>query len=343
MYDVARIAGVSQKTVSRVFNNEPLVSENTRKRVLDAAAQLQFSPNVAARRLATKKSFVIGLVFESSADKAKTSGGFVAEVTQAALSKCHQEGYGLLLHSCGLAQPEDHRALVQLCKGGSVDGLVLTPPLADSQPLLDLLDSQNIKYVECFSSRSASSTVPYVAVDDRQGAKDLTRLLLQMGHRRIAYIKGKATHQSSEERWQGFQSAHLEAGVEIDPTLVIQGDFTFESGISCARELLSERERPTAILAFNDDIASGVLSVAHQMAIKVPEELSIAGFDDVGIAPQLWPPLTTVKQPIRDIITLGTDLLLKLLREEPDEVGSIVLPTKVVERKSVGPAPVVVG
>ena len=121
--------------------------------------------------------------------------------------------------------------------------------------------------------------------------------------------------------------------------MVIQGGFNFESGIACARKLLILTPPPTAILAFNDDVASGVLTVAHQMAINVPVDLSIAGFDDAGIAQQLWPPLTTVRQPITDIVTLATELLLKSVRGEADEVGSIALPVQIIERESVGPAP----
>lgn len=337
MYDVARLAGVSQKTVSRVFNNEPFVGEKTREKVLNAAAELEFTPNVAARRLAGTKTYVIGLVFHSDIDLVSTSGGFISQLTHAALMKCHQEGYGLLLQSCGVDAVEDHRTLAQLATSGSVDGLILVPPLADSRELLDLLDSKNIKYIECFSSRSANSAVPYVAADDYKGARDLTHLLLRQGHRRIAYVAGVPSHQSSIDRRRGFEDACREAGVAAEPELIIQGAFNYESGIACARHLLALTPRPTAIMSFNDDVASGVLTVAHQMALNIPGDLSIAGFDDAGIATQLWPPLTTVRQPIGDIITLAIDLLIKSLRGESDEIGSIVLPVKTIERESVGP------
>jgi len=339
MYDVATIAGVSQKTVSRVFRNEPNVGEKTRDRVLHAANQLGFSPNVAARRLATKRSSVIGLVFDTRILSVESNLGFYQLVSQASLVRCRQEGYGLLLHSCDAKKTEDRLALMQLCKGGSVDGLVLLPPLADSHELAELLSSNNIKYVECFSSRSVGAKVPYVVADDRQGAKDLTRLLIGLGHKRIAYAQGPPGIQSSQDRAIGFQEAHVEAGITMDSDLVVSSGFTFEDGIICGEQLLSLERPPTAIFAFNDSVASGILNIAHQKGIKVPSELSIAGYDDVGIAHQLWPPLTTVRQPIRAAATSCIDLLLKILSNEGFENRSIVLPVKVIERGSTGTAP----
>ncbi|MDC1144586.1 LacI family DNA-binding transcriptional regulator [Porticoccaceae bacterium] len=339
MYDVARVAGVSQKTVSRVFRKEPNVEEKTRDRILRAANQLGFSPNVAAQRLATKQSLVIALVFDARIRSVRTNSGFYLGLSQAALVKCHQQGYGLLLHSCDAEQASDRQAILQLCKGGSVDGLVLVSPLADSHALLELLDSNNIKYVECFSSRSAGAGVPYAVANDREGAKDLTRLLIKLGHRRIAFVQADHQAQSSQERTIGFQEAHAEAGITVDPDLITLGGFTFEAGLDCGEHLLSLERPPTAILAYNDDVASGILCIAHQKGIQVPNELSIAGFDDAGIAHQLWPPLTTVRQPIRDIATCCIDILLKLLRNEVNDNQSIVFPTTVMERGSTGPAP----
>jgi LacI family transcriptional regulator len=328
--DVARYAGVSTKTVSRVINDEPFVAESTRAKVVAAVRELDYAPNLSAQRLASGRSYVLGLVFHNAA------WNYINIVQRALLEKCREEGYGMLMNPCDFERPADQREILRLVAQQTVDGFIFTPPCDNITSLLEQLRSQHVPFVR-LAPRDGQVPLPYVAPDDRQGGFDMTQYLLSLGHERIGFVMGNPDHQASHDRLAGYRAALQGHGVPFDPSLVTPGDFQFDSGLSGGHALLGAEPRSTAIFACNDDMAAGVLAAAHELGIAVPEALSVAGFDDVPLARQVWPSLTTVRQPTYEMAQLAAQLLLRLLKGESLETLHHVLPTTLVIRGSTGP------
>lgn len=325
--DVARHAGVSVKTVSRVINNEPLVNKVTRARVSTAMQELGYTPNISAQRLARGRSYIIGLVFHNA------TWNYITDVIRGMLETSCAEGYDTLIHPCDIDKPEDQAEIVGLVEKQQVDGLIFTPPCDNASALLERLQALNVPFVR-LTPQERRLSWPYVAANDWQGAYEMTEYLLTLGHRQIGFIIGEPTHQASQDRLAGFKAALEAYQVALNPALVKQGDFHFESGVACAQALLEVNPKPTAIFASNDNMAAGALAVVHQRGVAVPQELSVAGFDDVRLAQQVWPPLTTVHQPIYDIAKLATNLLIRLLKEENLNLFHYELPTSLIIRES---------
>jgi LacI family transcriptional regulator len=330
--DVASHAGVSMKTVSRVINKEPFVADRTRARVMAAMRELGYAPNVSAQRLASGRAYVLGLVFHNAA------WNYINVVQRGLLEECREEGYGMLMNPCDIERPADQEEILRVAAQQTVDGFIFTPPCDNIRSLLERLQTQGVPFVRIAPS-DREGALPYVAPDDRQGGYHVTEHLLSLGHERIGFVMGHSEHQASHDRLAGFQDALAAHHVPFDPHLVAQGDFHFESGLSCGRVLLEMDPRPTAIFACNDDMAAGVLTVAHQLGIPVPQSLSVAGFDDVPLAQQVWPSLTTVRQPTYEMARLAAQVLLRLFKGESLEAAHQVLPTRLVTRGSTGPRP----
>jgi LacI family transcriptional regulator len=328
--DVASHAGVSMKTVSRVINNEPFVADLTRAKVMAAMRELGYAPNVSAQRLASGRSYVLGLVFHNAA------WTYINIVQRGLLEECRKEGYGMLMDPCDIERPADQEEILRLVAQQIVDGFIFTPPCDNITSLLEKLQSQGVPFVR-IAPRDRQDSLPYVAPDDWQGGYDVTEHLLLLGHERIGFVMGHPDHQASHDRLAGFRAALEAHDVPFDPHLVAQGDFHFESGLLCGRILLEADPRSTAIFACNDDMAAGVLAVAHRLDIPVPEALSVAGFDDVPLAQQVWPPLTTVRQPTYEMAQLAAQLLLRLFKGESLDMYHHVLPASLVIRGSTAP------
>ncbi len=328
--DVARHAGVSTKTVSRVINDEPFVAESTRAKVVAAVRELDYAPNVSAQRLASGRSHVLGLVFHNAA------WNYINIVQRALLEKCREEGYGMLMNPCDIERPADQQEILRLVAQQTVDGFIFTPPCDNITSLLEQLWSQQIPFVR-LAPRDRQAPLPYVAPDDEQGGYDMTQYLLSLGHERIGFVMGNPDHQASHDRLAGYKAALDAHHLPFDPRLVTPGDFQFDSGLSGGHALLAAELRPTAIFACNDDMAAGVLAAAHERGIAVPEALSVAGFDDVPLARQVWPSLTTIRQPTYEMAQLAAQLLLRSLRGESLETLHHVLPATLVIRGSTGP------
>jgi LacI family transcriptional regulator, galactose operon repressor len=309
IHDVADRAGVSIKTVSRVVNREPNVRDEMMRRVQQAITELNYRPNFSARNLAGRKAYLVALIYDNPSDS------YLAGVQAGALRSCHELGYSLLLQPCRYDQPEFIDEVLTLVRERRPSGLVLTPPVCDLPALQEVLDANNVDYVCMGSVDDARARFPVVRSDDLQGAYDLTAYLLNLGHRRIAFIQGHPAHVSARARVDGFLRAHREFGVAVNEQLILQGMFTFDSAVECARRLLAQPQRPSAVFAANDDMAAGVLHVAHEMGISVPAQLSVAGFDDVALARCVWPSLTTVRQPIKEMAELAVDVLIKVAAE----------------------------
>lgn len=329
--DVAKKAGVSMKTVSRVLNNEPNVADKTRERVKAVASELRYSPNLAARGLATSKSYLLALIYDSA------SPNYTSHVQLGAIDVCQEAGYHLVVQplslKAGSSREEKVKNVRAVLDRLPVDGVILTPPLCDSEAVLETLSELKVKCVRI--SPKTGGEQSFVGMDDEIAAYQMTQYLLEQGHRKIGFIRGHVDHSASFLRHAGFLRAMAERGIAVPECLVAQGDFSFESGVVAAYELLGleATQRPTAIFASNDDMAAAVISVAGKMGLKLPEQLSVCGFDDTPLAKVIWPALTTVRQPIYKMGKLAAEQLVK----RSDDTGSEgqILDFEVVIRDSV--------
>ncbi len=315
--DVAERAGVSMKTVSRVLNNEPNVAAKTRSRVKAIAAELRYSPNLAARGLATSKSYLIALIYDNP------SPNYISHIQRGAIHACREFGYHLVVEPMSLADAGSHDEKVKAVRSVldrlPVDGVILTPPLSDNEAVLQVLAELNIKSVRIAPKNGGSQA--FVGMDDETAAYQMTQHLLQQGHEKIAFIRGHVDHAATTLRHAGYVRAMQEAKVTVSENLIVQGDFSFESGAVGARTLLAGEAaaRPTAIFASNDDMAAAVISVAGQMGLDVPGSLSVCGFDDTPLARVVSPALTTVRQPIYKMGHQAAKELLRRSGEEAEE------------------------
>jgi LacI family transcriptional regulator len=332
--DVARLAEVSIKTVSRVFNREPHVRPSTREKVVRAAESLSYQPNLSARQLASNRTFVVGMLYDDP--DPKNENDYVTAVQSGSLHACREYGYHLLISPCREDSPELVREVTGLSK--HVDGFIVLQPLSDLPGLNQLLLENEIPCVRV--SQRCVAGFPWISVADVDAADEMTEYLLQLGHRRVGFIVGHPEHGQSHDRLAGYRRALERHGIAFDDDLVEQGRFDYESGCSCARNLLSSTRPPTAIFASNDPMAMGVLSVAHEMGFDIPGQLSVAGFDDSPLARHAWPPLTTVRQPIAEVARLATEELINQLQGQAEGDSNHCLRAELVRRASTAsPAP----
>ena len=303
--DVATAAGVSMKTVSRVLNNEPNVREVTRARVMQMVEQLQYKPNLSARSLAGQRSYVVALVYNNP------SRNYLMEIQSGMLEACRASHYNLLLAPVGSGKQRaaDMKGLFEYF---GPDGVVLIPPLTDDDVVLAYLNEHQVPYA-CIAPRNPESRIG-VMMDETAAVMALMEGLIALGHRRIGHIKGPPSHGACEWRYKGYRDALRQAGIAYDPDLITQGEFSHESGINGANRLLDLPSPPTAIFAANDDMAAGVIRAACERGLVVPRDLSVCGFDDTPIARQIYPALTTVRQPTSEMGRLATLELLEKIR-----------------------------
>jgi len=330
MQMIAEMTGVSLKTVSRVVNKESGVSPSTRERVEAMIEQLDYQPNPSARGLASSRSFLVGLLYDNP------STAYIISLQTGALAACKERNYGLLIDPCSYQNPNLVGEVRTLARRSRVDGLLLTPPLCDMEALLEMLDERDLAYVR-ISPLEHNDRSPFVYADEQQAAYRMTEYLISQGHTEIGFITGHPNRSGTEMRLAGYRQALQDNAIQEDPSLVIEGNYTFESGETGARRLLRRDRRPTAIFASNDYMASGVLKVAQQMKLRIPYDLSIAGYDDAPLAQRLWPRLTTIKHPVERVSREATELLIRHLRGEPCEFDPSVIHSELVIRESTGP------
>lgn len=330
--DVAELAGVSMKTVSRVVNKEPNVRPETRDKVLTAIAALDYSPNLSARSLAGNRSYVLGLLYGSP------SANYVIDIQEGVLSMCRPQGYDLLIHPCNHRDENITNEITDLVHQKRIDGVILTPPLSDNLNVINALKVLDVPMVRVAPTRN-KEICPYVETNDEEASYDMTCQLIAMGHTRIGFICGHPDHLAVSLRYEGYKAALIENKISLEVELVELGLNSFESGEVCARKLLKKTPRPTAIFAANDDMAAGVMMVAHQGGIAIPAELSVVGYDDTPVAHQIWPSLTTVRQPIQQMAKKATELLLKQVKGKDVQLPASMLNSTLIVRNSTGPAP----
>ncbi len=308
--DVARAAGVSPKTVSRVLNDEANVRGTTRTKVLAAMQAMDYSPLLSARSLASNRSFMVATLYDNP------SSSYLTEIQTGVLEACDQHHYSMMVRPLLVEAKDFVERVDALISHRRPDGLILTPPITDHPGLLARLHERGVPYAS-ISPIWRDDTIG-AFMDEPQAAREMMANLLALGHRRIAHIIGHHAHGASGWRLAGYRDALSTMGLAYDPDLVVEGDFSFDSGVAAARKLFSLARTPTAVFAANDDMAAGVIWAAGEHGLSVPRELSVCGFDDTPISRQTWPRLTTIHQPSRKMGRVAALQLLEVLRGHSD-------------------------
>ena len=328
IHDVARHAGVSPMTVSRVINAETNVREITRARVAASVKALRYSPNQAARSLASADAMHLGILYSNP------SAAYLSEFLLGSLEQSSLSGCQLVIEQCEGVENE-REAIQRLVKGG-IDGVILPAPLCDSAQALKAVADAGIPAVLVASGRPAPD-ISAVSINDFEAARAMTRHLLELGHRRIGFINGHPNQTASGQRFRGYIEGMTEAGLSVGTDQVAQGYFTYRSGLEAAEKLLGVWN-PTAIFASNDDMAAATMAVAHRKGLDVPGDLAVAGFDDTPLAITVWPELTTVRQPIADMAREAVRMLVEQIRGRragvPPPVTHKLLKFALIKRES---------
>lgn len=329
--DIARMAGVSKKTVSRVINRSPLLNQETRDKVEEIIRQTGYVPNPQARALALGRNFLIGLIYDNPNQQ------MILNMQQGILEALHGTEFELVIRPVDRGSAsvmDDIRSFVTRQR---LFGVVVLPPMSENDALARLLDDQGCRYVRV-GSAVLDDPEHMVASNDRDAVAEAVRHLIAQGHRRIGLISGPHGFRSAKERREGFELALAEAGINLPRSLIADGQYTFESGISASESLFDLSPRPTAIFASNDEMAAGVLYAARLRGIEVPEQLSIIGFDDTALTTRVWPPLSTVRWPI---VAMGRSAALKLIGATIGDEGDAAEPSTfnstLIRRSSVAP------
>ena len=327
--DVARVVGVSPSTVSRALNDSPLIREETKARIRRIAQELGYERNELARGLVKGASGAIGLVIPD------ITNPFFAEVTRGVGEVAHARGYGVIL--CNTEEdPDRERSYIRLLRRKRVDGLILTSVTAED-PYLKALARSKTPFV--LVSRACQLVpAPYVGVDDRLGGRLAVEHLVELGHRRIGFIGGPADVQSSLDRLAAFEAVLTEHGIPVREEWISFSDFTQRAGYRAGKELLRRKVRPSAVFAANDVVALGVLQAADELGLRVPEDLSVVGYDDISYAGLPRIELTTVAQPSFEMGKIAAEWLLSVLEGGPRRLYRLLTP-KLVVRRTTAPAP----
>lgn len=336
--DVADLAGVSIKTVSRVVNREPNVRESTREKVDKAIATLNYRPNLSARSLASHRSHVIVLVYDDPSAYEVPSSGYVIKMQQGALQACREANYEVLIHPCNYRNEDVQQELKSLIEQARPDGVILAAPLSNMPKIVNAIAATNTPFVRLSPGRGTSGEY-FVSTNDRQFSAEMTEYLASLGHRRIAFITGHPSHKAVANRFVGYKAGLKRLGLPFDEELVAGGDNSIGSGEACAERLLTMKDPPTAVFAANDDMAAGVIRVAYRLGIDVPGELSVAGCDDISLAQQIYPALTTIRQPLVAMAERASQAIISQAGKTQSPVSPEVISATLVIRESTGPAP----
>ncbi|MGW8368820.1 MAG: LacI family DNA-binding transcriptional regulator [Gammaproteobacteria bacterium] len=331
--DVAERAGVSKRTVSRVLNKLDKVNDATRLRVQQIIDELDFTPSSQARGLAARRSYLLGLIYD-------VPTLFTNEVQKGVFSVSANEGYDIVVHPCEFDSAHLVDDVQRFVRRSKVDGVIMLPPVSEIRALVDALESWGVPYVR-FSSELSATPWRLVVTNYGPAVTDMTNHLVELGHRRIGFISGPRNNISSQKRQEAFVEALARHGLELPGDFVAEGAFTYESGVRAARELLTKSVRPTAIFAANDEMAFGVMNVAHELGIAVPGDLSVVGFDGTRFATFVIPSLSTIHRPSRDMAGLGARKLLAFINGGVDAARGFetMVSPQFVPRDSTGPAP----
>lgn len=328
--DVARSAGVARVTVSRVLNNGSNVRPETRERVRRAVEELGYSVNQQARALASGMGRQIMLIHAHSPELEPNSY-YNAGLELGALRGCSSLAFDLVTRAVDPEDEDKLRLLSSILEREKPAGIILSPPLSDDICFIETARKNGVKVVAISAGEKARASVLAVGIDERAGGHAVGTYLTSLGHRRLAFIKGPPEHRSAAHRYDGFLAALREAGIEEEPWTTT-GDFTFKSGVEATERLLRSGRRVTAIACANDDMAAGVMLALHRAGLDIPSAISVTGFDDTPMSEIVWPPLTTIRQPIKDLSERAVHLLVE--NHSNGDIHYDVLPFELVVRES---------
>lgn len=310
--DVAALAGVARTTVSRVLNHQPNVREEVRDKVMRAVQMLGYRVNLQARHLAGRKALRFALVHASDFDSEPNSY-FHSALELGATRASARIGAQLITHVVNQNDPGAAAEVIASVNDDQCDGVILTPPFADDLELLRALEAMQCRVVALAAGPDSQAVAATLGIDDRQAGYDIGRHLLGLGHRAFGFIRGLPGHLSAETRFDGFVQALADAGIAADTVALERGNFTFRSGLDCTQRLLEAGRPITALVCANDDMAAGALLAAHKAGLQIPQHIAIAGFDDTPVSEIVWPPLTTIHQPLRAMGARAVELLAELV------------------------------
>ncbi len=324
--DVAALANVSKKTVSRVINKSPLLSDKTRDHVEKIIAEIGFVPSLQARALALSRNFIIAVIHDNP------NAQFLVNVQQGILEAIGTTDYGLMVQPFDRGLPtfaDDVRAFLERQKPF---GVVMLPPISGDDVVAQLCRDQGTRYVR-MGSIQMDEPAHVVSSNDREAVREAVGFLIAKGHSRIALIEGPEGFTSPQERRAGCEEALAEAGLTLDEALVRSGNYTFETGVAAADELIALDDPPTAIFACNDEMAIGAMIACRRAGLIIPQDISIIGFDDTPLSSHVWPSLTTVHWPIAEMARVAAEKIICA----PEDAAKAPwrLPSQLIERGSV--------
>jgi LacI family transcriptional regulator, galactose operon repressor len=337
---VAAEAAVSLQTVSRVINNEPNVGSATRARVLAAIEKLGYVPSIAAQRLGGRRSYLILALNDRDRTiaewQARQGGDWVNQMMLGGMLKCAEHGYRMILELVDTHSEQIERELSATIAALQPDGVILTPPHSENLQICNLLQAHDIPFVR-IGARGTEHGFS-VTMDDEGSAREATRHLIALGHRRIGFIAGSRAYSLSAWRVDGWRAAMAEAGFDVEG-LLAQGDFGYSSGLAATQALLSLDTPPTAIIASNDQMALAALEVARDKGLDVPDDLSLISFDNTPVVSFNRPRLTAVDQPIAETFSRAVALLIDAAKGEPPPSPEVIS-GKLIQRETTGTAKV---
>jgi LacI family transcriptional regulator len=331
--DIARLAGVSKKTVSRVINRSGLVKAETRDKILKIVEEHDYTPDPQARALALRRSHLVALISD------QPNPQYVVDMQLGILEGLAPTHYQLVIRPCDRASPTLYDDICEIIQHQKFFGVILTPSISEDDELIGRLRQIHCPYVR-IAAVSLDSPENMVETHDYVGAAEAARHIAELGHRRIAHVRGPDTFLSAKERLRGFRVGLAEHSLAVEEQYLLRGAYTFESGIDCGEQLLSLPKPPTAVFAGSDEMAVGVYQAVRQAGLRVPDDLSIVGFDDAPIATRIWPKLTTVRLPIRYMGRTAVQLLVSnhdpAAMEPP--VATSVMPSLIVRGSTAAPS-----
>ena len=329
-FDVARKAGVSRTTVSFVLNNVPgiSISEGTRRKVLDAAELINYHPNVAGRKLVSGKSNTIGLILCQSPEQV-FADAFLPQVIFGVEQAAMEQSFHVMLKQ---VEPDDTNGYIRLIKENHVDGIILSGPRQDDREIIRLhKDGVPVMLM----GQLPDTSIPFVDIDAASGAETAVCHLIDLGHKHIAIItNAPLTYTSAQQRQNGYLQALQKAGLQIDESLIKEGNYTPASGFEQMNALLNQAVRPTAVFVASDVVAMGAILAIKRAGLRIPEDIALAGFDDIPLAAYFDPPLTTIRVPAYGLGWAVSDRLIRLIRNEGLDQNAVFLKSELIMRES---------
>ncbi|WP_068546897.1 LacI family DNA-binding transcriptional regulator [Thalassotalea crassostreae] len=327
--DVAKLSGVSIKTVSRVINKEASVRQATREKVLAAVSELNYQPNLAARSLAGTSSYTIAYIYDNP------NAYYIIDMQNGILNECRKQDFELVIHPCNSKSGDIVDEISNMIRHSRIAGVVLTPPFSEMEDVIQKLHDMGVKFVRIFSgNKSKDNLSSCIMVNDFDASYELTKHLIELKHKDIGFICGGKEHKSTDERLNGYKAALTDHDIAINNDYIVDGEYSFESGVKGSEALLQLKNKPTAIFGCNDEIAAGALFGSRLQNIKIPDQLAVVGFENSPFSRQTWPQITTADQPNQTIAENATSMLISDIRGTNKELVCEQFVPKLVVRGS---------